>query len=728
MWRLFHSIAGLGGLLLIALLAITGVLLSTAPALDVFGPNAQFEGDLTIAEALATLSARFPEIDGLEHTSGGAFILQHRRGQVTVRDYVDIRTGKVLGPEKESPFYSFVKELHRSLRLGNGGRLLAGIGAGLMTFLCFSGSFLLVKRFGGVQALLGPARGSLMERLHSVSGRSAVVPLLAVGITGLYLTFIAFQLVASGSETPPPYPESRQELEPVSASTLVGLQQIRLADMREVLYPIPGDWFDVFAVKTNDGYVFIDQFSGEVLTRKSYNRAQLVLEWVTLIHTGEGAWAWALILGLFVLSVPVFAVSGLAIWLTRLRRRGGRVASNIPSSAAEIAVLVGSENGTTWGFARNLHEQLTAAGKRVHLASMNELRPVYPKAEQLLLLTSTYGDGHAPKSASRFLAKLATQPEGNLPPFAVLGFGDKSFEHYCRFSLDTDDELVAHKMTKFMQPAQIDRASAQAFAQWGRDLGKALDISLELNYSPPRPSTQELVLTGRTDYGAEVGAPTAILRFSAVGPKLPKHVAGDLIGILAPGSDVPRYYSLASNSGDGHLEICVRLMPDGQCSSFLHSLLPGTAIDGYVRRNPDFHMPGKNAPVLMIGAGTGIAPFIGMIRHARGARPIELYWGGRAPESDFLYEATTRQMVENGRLACFHAAFSRGAEPSYVQDRLRENAEGLLSRLAAGAVVMVCGGSAMAAGVRAELEPILMRLGTDIGTLRRQRRYFEDIY
>ena len=728
MWRLIHSVLGIGGLLLIVLLALTGSLLSLSPAIDAFGPYVRPAGKMFVADALAVLTPKFSGIEKLQQTSAGAFVLHHQDGATVSRDYVDVRTGELLGPEMESPFFAFVKDLHRSLRLGDKGRLAAGIGASLMTFLCLSGSVLLVKRFGGIRAVLGPIRGTPIERLHATSGRLALLPLLIISLTGLYLTFITFQIVPNGTEKPLAYPESLQELAPVAAFDLAGLKQIRLADLHEVTYPVPGDWFDVYAVTINEGYVFIDQFTGNALSREPYNPAQVGLEWVTLIHTGEGAWAWGLVVGLTALSVPIFAISGIIIWFLRLRRGGKKIAANAPATTAETVLLVGSEAGTTWGFARYLHEQLTAAGKRVHLAPMNDLRTAYPKAQQLLVFTGTYGDGHAPKSANRFLAKLASRHGVHLPPFAVLGFGDKSFEHYCRFSHDVDTALGALNVPRLMSLAQIDRASAQTFAQWGRDLGKSINVPLELNYVPPRPATQTLTLVDRIDYGAEIGAPTAILRFKADGDSLPRHIAGDLIGIVAPGTEVARYYSLASSSADGHVEICVRHMRDGLCSGHLHALLPGECISGYIRNNPDFHMPRKNAPILMVGAGTGIAPFIGMIRNERGTRPIELYWGGRTPESDFLYEKTTRKMVENGSLTRFEAAFSRGASPAYVQDRIRANAEGLLARLRAGAIVMVCGGSGMAEGVRAEFELILKHLGTDVATLKRQRRYLEDIY
>ncbi|MDB5528442.1 MAG: nitric oxide synthase [Devosia sp.] len=727
MWRWLHSLFGIGGMLLVALLALTGAIMSVVPAVDALGPYVRPAGDLSVAQALAVLTPKFDEIEKLQRTPAGAFVLTHRQDGTVLRDYVDVSTGAVLGPQQDSAFFEFVKDLHRSLRLGNAGRLVAGIGAGLMTLLCVTGATLLIKRFGGIRAVFGPVRGKPMEKLHATSGRIALVPLLLTGLTGLYLTLVTFLIIPSGNETPPRYPESLEELDPVPASDLAGLQQIALSDLRQVTYPIPGDWFDVYALKTSSGFVFVDQFSGETLDTQPYHPATVGLEWVTLLHTGEGAWLWGLILGLTALSVPIFAVSGFTIWLARLRQGGARVPDNATATNADMIVLVGSETGTTWGFARHLHEKLSTAGRRVHLAALNDLRPAYPKAQGLLVLTGTYGDGHAPKSANRFKPKLSSFG-GHLPAFAVLGFGDKSFEHYCRFSLDADAAIAASGAQRLLPPAQVDRGSAHAFAQWGQDLGAVLELPLALSYVPPRPATQPLMLVERIDYGTSVDAPTAILRFKSESNGVPHHVAGDLIGVIAPGTQVARYYSLASNAADGCVEICVRHMQAGLCSGFLHGLTVGAQIDAYVRTNPEFHLPRRKSPVVMVGAGTGIAPFIGMIRSERGTRPIELYWGGRKPDSDFLYETTTRQMLETGRLARFDAAFSRGASPAYVQDRIRANAAGLLERLHAGATIMVCGSSAMAAGVRAEFDIILAGLDSDVATLRRQRRYLEDIY
>ena len=156
MWRLFHSVLGLGGLLVIMFLAVTGSLMSVAPAIDALGPYARPAGDMSVAEALAVLTPKFREIDKLQQTSAGAFVLHYRRGGKLSRDYVDVHSGQVLGHEVESPFFAFVRDLHRSLRLGDGGRFAAGIGAAIMTLLCLSGAALLIKRFGGIRRRLRP--------------------------------------------------------------------------------------------------------------------------------------------------------------------------------------------------------------------------------------------------------------------------------------------------------------------------------------------------------------------------------------------------------------------------------------------------------------------------------------------------------------------------------------------------------------------------------------------
>ncbi|HEX9856855.1 MAG TPA: N-acetylglucosamine transferase, partial [Paracoccaceae bacterium] len=278
--------------------------------------------------------------------------------------------------------------------------------------------------------------------------------------------------------------------------------------------------------------------------------------------------------------------------------------------------------------------------------------------------------------------------------------------------------------------ADVNRRSSQSFAAWGRDLGAALALpDLALDYTPPRPRTRRLVLAEREDFDG-LGAPAAILRFRAE-TRLPKFQAGDLLGILPPADPVARLYSLASSAREGYVELCVAKVDGGICSTHLLGLAPGEAIDAYVEHNPDFR-PARGKATIMIGAGTGIAPFAGMIRQnhtGKGpARPLELFFGLRHPERDFYYREAIADWQQDGRLTGFYPAFSRHEGRSYVQDQLRAAAEQMAARLRAGATVMVCGSSRMAQAVAHEIDAIAATIGTSVAELRQRGRYLEDIY
>ena len=209
---------------------------------------------------------------------------------------------------------------------------------------------------------------------------------------------------------------------------------------------------------------------------------------------------------------------------------------------------------------------------------------------------------------------------------------------------------------------------------------------------------------------------------------LPRFAAGDLVGILPPHDVVPRYYSLASSSADGFLEICVRKHHDGLCSSHLHALRPGDGIAAFIKPNPEFRPSRGRAPVILIEAGTGVGPLAGFVRANTRARPMHLYFGGRDPASDFLYREEMGGWIGDGRLTSLGTAFSRVADGIYVQDRLRRDADAVRGGIAAGAQIMVCGGRGMAAGVMTAFADVLAPVGLEPATLRAQGRYLEDVY
>ncbi|MFJ3896277.1 sulfite reductase flavoprotein subunit alpha [Streptomyces sp. NPDC090083] len=168
----------------------------------------------------------------------------------------------------------------------------------------------------------------------------------------------------------------------------------------------------------------------------------------------------------------------------------------------------------------------------------------------------------------------------------------------------------------------------------------------------------------------------------------------------------------------------------------------GTTVGIYVQPNASFGVPADDdAPMVMIGPGTGIAPFRGFLheRAARGASGRNwLFFGDRHRATDFVYEDELTELRRRGVLTELDLAFSRDqAEKVYVQTRMRERARELYGWLEDGAHVYVCGdASRMAKDVEAALLGVVAEQrgrGDDdaaeyLAGLRRSKRYVRDVY
>ena len=727
MLRKLHSLPGLLAGLLVAFMAITGSLLSLQPVLEHFG-TASLGKAGTVAELASRVVASHPEVQRIVRTASGSTIAYSAGSGGPAADLVDPATGASLGSYQPSAFFSFLTELHRSLFLGKGGEIAATVGALALVVLSVSGMLLLVSRLGGWRKLLATARGSLKSRLHVEIGRLAIAGLMLSALTGLYMAMVSLGVVSDGSAPFGNFPPAGSGGTPAAIASLAALQGTPLSDLRELTFPAVGDTGDVFSLTTASGEGFVDQATGEMLSFTANTLGQSVYEFFFMLHTGNGLWWVGLLLGFSALAVPVLAVTGTLTWWARMRQRP-RLIGNVAARQADVVILVGSEGNTTWGFASSLHAALTEAGRRVHTASMNQLASSYPKAQQLFVLTSTHGDGQPPANANRFLSRLARHKRAPQFDVAVLGFGDRSFQHFAAFAAKVDDAVAAKGWHRLLPLTTIDRQSAQAFAAWGDKVGEALGLPLHLHHVPERPRTARLELIERTDYGIELQAPTVVLRFALPeGQSLPKYAAGDLFRILPPGSLVPRYYSVASETREGFVEICVRKQIGGLCSEFLHGLEIGDEIEGFVRSNPDFRPARGRRPVVMIANGAGIAPFAGFIKANRRKRPAYLYWGGRSPDADFLYADAMAECLSDGRLTDRMTAFSRSADRAYVQDRLLDDSDRIRALVASGAQFMICGSKEMAAGVADAINAVLAPIGLDIDTLKLKGRYLEDVY
>ncbi|MGV9310668.1 sulfite reductase subunit alpha [Streptomyces sp. NPDC003691] len=168
----------------------------------------------------------------------------------------------------------------------------------------------------------------------------------------------------------------------------------------------------------------------------------------------------------------------------------------------------------------------------------------------------------------------------------------------------------------------------------------------------------------------------------------------------------------------------------------------GGEIAVYLQPNASFGVPADDgAPMIMIGPGTGVAPFRGFL-HERAARGADgrnwLFFGDQHRSTDFVYEDELAGFRESGLLTRLDLAFSRDqAEKVYVQTRMREQSRELYAWLEDGAYVYVCGdASRMAKDVETALLAVIAEqrgLGDDdaaqyLADLRRAKRYVRDVY
>ncbi|MGH8244066.1 MAG: assimilatory sulfite reductase (NADPH) flavoprotein subunit, partial [Steroidobacteraceae bacterium] len=175
---------------------------------------------------------------------------------------------------------------------------------------------------------------------------------------------------------------------------------------------------------------------------------------------------------------------------------------------------------------------------------------------------------------------------------------------------------------------------------------------------------------------------------------------------------------------------------------FLAMRAEGDAVPIYVQPNPRFRLPADSSrDIVMIGPGTGVAPYRGFIqeRAATGARGRNwLFFGARRFAQDFLYQIEWQRALKQGTLTRLDLAFSRdGSDKIYVQHRLLEAGRELYDWIENGATIYVCGDATrMAPDVHAALAKVIDRYGgvsaeTSHELLNRlgaDGRYLRDVY
>jgi sulfite reductase (NADPH) flavoprotein alpha-component len=215
----------------------------------------------------------------------------------------------------------------------------------------------------------------------------------------------------------------------------------------------------------------------------------------------------------------------------------------------------------------------------------------------------------------------------------------------------------------------------------------------------------------------------------------------------------PRLYSIASSQTEVEEEVhltvgLVSFDADGEprtggASSFLANRLEeGQKVGVFVEHNDNFRLPqSDDTPVIMIGPGTGVAPFRAFMqeREARDASGDNwMFFGDQTFTQDFLYQVEWQNYLKSGLLTRMDVAFSRDqAEKVYVQDRLKEQASDVFAWLERGAHLYICGdANRMAKDVHQTLVEVIQEHGKlsaeqaedYLKSLRSNKRYQKDVY
>ncbi len=456
---------------------------------------------------------------------------------------------------------------------------------------------------------------------------------------------------------------------------------------------------------------------------------------------------------------------------------GGAPAADKPN----VQIYYATETGNSKALTLQLMKAVKGAGFKVKNAAVNRVKPEDIKTDAIhIFLASTHGEGDPPETAVKFFELMKGAKDGLLDglDYAVLGLGDKSYEIFCGAATDLDKELVRLGGKPFQDIALFDVDYAAHTPKWIESTVESLNKLAGDN--APAPAAAGLVSLGsdepvvRTGKGYSrlepvKGKVTHIVNLNDIDSnKETYHIeieyddeivydCGDAAGIILPkevaGDDeTPRLYSIASSpsahEGEVHLTVALAsykkddgTLGYGLCSKFLADLKEGDEIEFYISQNQLFNLPADDTDIIMIGPGTGIAPFRSFVyeRIERGSEGRNwLFFGDQHAHCDFLYQAEWQEHVATEGLHRIDLAFSRDQDHKiYVQDRMKQRGKDIVEWLDGGATIYVCGSKDPMSkdvdkaliDILAEHKGIPAEAAEDaLADLLEQDRYLKDVY
>ncbi len=396
-------------------------------------------------------------------------------------------------------------------------------------------------------------------------------------------------------------------------------------------------------------------------------------------------------------------------------------------AACEVLVVHASQTGQAEDIARRTHARLAAGGVDARLASLKDVDPsALGQVGTILAVASTAGDGDAPDEARAFEARwFKSHAALSGRAFAVLALGERKYSDFCAFGLRLHAWLEASGARALIPCLTADDLDAETLRQWDDEVDR-LGGGAAVAEAPAPLWT----LTTRDRLNPEGNAPLFRLVFT---PKEPQTwQAGDLIEVTTPNGHV-RDYSIAALPEDGHIALYVRQVTtaDGALGHGTGLLLRDLAVGGDIRlrlkSHKGFHAPEGDGPLLLIGAGSGLAGLRPHIRQSRRRKPWVVY-GERHPIRDGALVADLDDLRQEGAIARLSLAFSQPGDGDgrYVQDALAAEGARVCDHLIHDGAVMVCGGLDMGRAVEATLRRLMGDAWVDQALF--SGRYRRDLY
>lgn len=725
-WRYSHFYLTVSSSLFLLLASVTGAFLAFKPIQDTLQPYYIHQAeDIPLSELINILTHTYDEVLDVEVDANYFVKATVFSSKADGQFYIDPKNGNTLASiPKPNPFFEFLTNFHRSLFLKTPGRVFVGITSFLLFLIAITGLLLAIKRQGGVVKLCSKMiKDGSIQYNHVALGRLLLIPIVIIAFTGTYLSMEKLSLLPKTKATTQHFNTSNKATIPIAEFDI--FKNTTLKDITKLEFPFSTDEEDYFILNLHDKELKIHQKTGAVVQETRYPFIQILSAFSFKLHTGTGSVLWSIILLISSLGILYFMYSGAIISFQRLR---SKTKNKFKASEAEYIILIGSENGSTKRLGKTLQQALLVANKKVFLDNLNNYSQ-YSNIQQLIIITSTYGQGEPPSNANNFLEKL--QQTTIHIPFTchVIGLGSLSYPKFCEFAKKVHSQVSAHQLINVPSntPLLIHNQNYDQFKNWAMEWAKSVSLNIDL---PKKLSVQKqkqlnFKVLKKNNIKDEYDETFTL---TLAPSKRTKYVPGDLLSITPPNETSERLYSIGKNE-KGNLLLSIKKHTHGVCSNYLNSLDANQYFKGTIQQNKEFHFPVKAKQVILIANGTGIAPFLGMIHHKTKAN-ISLYWGTRTHASEKLYKPLLTKAIQKGTLHSFKVAYSKEiTEYNYVQDLLVKDEKLIANQLKNGGVLMLCGSLIMRDDVFIQLEKICINYKLQsFDTYKNNRQVLTDCY